>query len=158
MVAAMQVVFVATGGDRGALYVGVNALGVGAALVMVAGAWRFPSPTGLAMLGGGLVAQATLRALNVALDLTRLPLWDSALVFAGWTLAAGGALAWSVAPERPRAGLGAGLFLAGAGYFAALMVTLASGRISAILALLAGTLGLLLAAPWLRAEPAPASA
>lgn len=152
LVVAMQATFVATGGDRGPVYVAVNAVGLVAAGAMVAGAWRFPDATALRLLGGGLVAQALLRGLNVALGLTRLPVWDSALILAGWALAGASALAWSFAPQRPRSGLRLGLQVAGAGYFLALAVTLASGRISAILALLGGTLGLLLAAPWLAAD------
>jgi hypothetical protein len=158
MVAAMGFVFVATGGDRGGLYVVVNALAVVAALVAAWGAARLPSRTGMALLGGGLLGQAAMRLLNVVLDLTRLPLWQSALIFAGWTLAGASAAAWAARPERPRAGgVRTGLFLAGAGYFFAFMATLSADRLSALGALLLGTLGLLLAAPRVEGPPPTSS-
>gem|GEM_PF-3716792 len=148
MVAAMALLFTATGGDRGGLYVLVNSFSVAAAIVATAGAARFPSPRGLALLGGGLLAQGALRGLNVLLDLTRLPLWQSLLILAGWVLAGSSAVAWAARPERPRAaGLRLGLQVAGATYFLALVATLSADRLSALLALLVGTVGLLLAAP-----------
>lgn len=148
MVTLMGATFVATGGDRGGLYVAVNTLSVAAALAATVGAARFPARVGLALLAGGLLGQALLRGLNVLLDLTRLPVWDSALILVGWAVAGGAALAWAARPETPRpGGLRWGLYLAGVGYFLALMVTLASGRLASQAALLVGTLGLLMAAP-----------
>jgi hypothetical protein len=146
----MGVVFVATGGDRGGLYLVVNGLAALATGVATAGAARFPARAGLGMLGGGLLAQGALRGLNVLLDLTRLPLGESLILLVGWTLAGASATAWAADPSRPRAGgVRLGLYVAGFGYFLALMTTLASGRVSAVAGLLLGTVGLLLAAPQL---------
>lgn len=152
LVALMQTVFVVTGGSRGPLYVAVNALGIALAATAVAGAWRFPAAMGLRLLGIAFAGQAVLRLLNVVLELTRLPFWESAIMLTGWAIAGASALAWSFEPARPRAGLRAGLYVVGAAYFAALLTTLGSGYLPAIFALLVGTIGVLLAAPWLRLE------
>lgn len=151
LVALMGLVFTATGGDRGPLYVGVNALGTGAAGLAALGAWR--RHEGLWLLGAGLAMLALVRLLNVVLDLTRIALPVSLLMLAGWSLAAGGVFAHA-ASRRPRGALVAfGLYLAAAAYAWALVGSLGSGRLSAVGGILLGTVGLLVAAPDFTASP-----
>lgn len=146
LVALMQLVFVVTGGDRGATYVGINAVAFAATAFM---AWGLAQPRSaglLAGIGGGFALLALVRVVNVVLDLTRIAFPISMLMFAGWALTAVAFVLWAADARRPRDALArAGLYLTGAAYFLAAMTSLS--RLTPLLAITAGTVGLLIAAP-----------
>jgi hypothetical protein len=152
-VALAQIVFVVTGGDRGPTYVAVNALSLAAILSCAFVARRLPARRAVVGVGAALLAMGVLRILNVVLGTTRVALWISFGMAAGWILAGASALVWAADETTPRDALvRAGLYVVGFGYFASLAGAVSQGRVSAILGILLACIGLLVAAPNVRSS------
>ena len=132
LVAAMQLIFLATGGDRPAPYREIQALSIAATATIAWGAWRGHH---LAMAAGSAL-DLLARLLQPLLGLTRLPLWANALLALGWALAC-----LQSARRRDPA---AGLWILGAAHF--LAATISLSRLTAAAALTIGAAGCFLAA------------
>lgn len=160
LVVGMHAIFLATGAERGPVYLALQALGLaGAVAALAAVAWA-PARGPLA-LGAGLATLALVRVLHIVLELSRLPLWLNWGLAAAYAAGAGYALAWALAPDLADAGArgvrGAAWAL-GFLHFAASVVALSGGRLAGIVALAAGSVGFFLLAPNLETTPRVAGA
>lgn len=141
LVAAMQVYFFLTGFDRPFPYQEVQVVSFLASIACVWGAWSEHRLAFALGLGVNLVA----RLLQPILGVTRLPLWSSAILTAGWAIAC-------VQAARGR-DASAGAWLLALGHVLAMLT--ATERLGSMMALGVGAIGLFLAAPNLPANDGP---
>lgn len=140
LVLAMNVVFLAGGLDRGALYALIQTVGIVAGMLLLRGVRR--DEAGLMAAGLGVLAFS--RVAHIALSLSRLPVW---LNLGQGVLYALAAVVAVQAPQRRNALLPASLWLLAGSLFVASILAVTGGRIAGILGLLCGTLGFSLIAP-----------
>lgn len=133
LLVAMQILFVATGGDRPFPYTEVQVLSILGSLALVAGVLMGEELP----LAGGFAVNALGRVAQIALGLSRLPLILNLALAVGWIWA-------TVAAARGQSARGALWFL-GAAHAVSMLWAL--GRFSASIGLALGATGLFLAAP-----------
>src|SRR5688572_24277777 len=92
----MNVVFLATGADRGPLYAGLQAVGVASAALALAGSLRSRP----ALIAGGFGGMLLGRALQLVLDQSRLPAWLQVGIAMGYAAGAAYAAWWAAQPAR----------------------------------------------------------
>lgn len=144
--AAMQAIFFLTGLGRGGLYLAVQLVAVlfsgtaawGVAAGGRAGAWA---------LGAGLAGNAVVRAVSMAAGLSRLPTWVNVWILVAYAAAGLFALLHAARPARSLAPVRGAAWALGFGWFVAAGNAMSGGRLWALLALMLGSVGFLLAAP-----------
>lgn len=154
---AMQLVFLATGFDRGVAYTAVQVIAVVSTAFALWGFWAMPRRGALAAIAGGMAGNVLARALTLALGLSRLPVWMNVLMLVGYALATWHAARWTDAKgegEARASGLRLAFGLLAVVYFLALVKGVSGGRWTAIAGLALGAVGFALAAPNVEAPAA----
>lgn len=153
----MQLVFLVTGFERGAVYLALVAVGAAAAALATWGALRLGRRDGPSLLSVGMALSGLARAALIVTGLSRLAPWLNWGLVVAYAWVAVWAALWAAGPAGGASRAAAarlGTYVLGAGFFVASMNALSGGRLSGLLGLALGSVGHLVAAPML--EPGAA--